>query len=202
MIFVINETNEQLTLKTTSLENGATVDLQIGDSAEGTIAVTESKEIALAIAERFGAGEAIRNKVSKHNFKLETSRMYLDNKEKDGSVKLVAIKNNDELPERYRYAKDVIVVVHKSSDIVSMKEDSLNGDVRTVETEQGEYKITIFVIKWYNWSKLSSPVSVNINDRPAYALQATANKNIEGRLFNSVVRINNDKKKNNNKRHK
>ena len=93
----------------------------------------------------------------------------------------------------------MIVVVHKSRDIVSMKEDSLNGSIKTVTSEQGEYTISIFVVKWYNWSKLTSPVSVNINDRAVYSLQAIPGK-IKGRLFNSLVEVeaieNNKKKKN------
>lgn len=188
MIFIINETNEELKLKTTTLEDGATVDLQVGESLEGTIATTKSKDIASAISNRFSEGEVIKNRVSRHNFKLEgSSRMYIDNRSGEG-VELVAIDGNDELPPRYTYAKDVIVVVHSGNSIVSMKEDSLNGAVRTVEAEQGDYKITIFVIKWYNWSKLSSPVSVNIDDKAAYQLQAVPSKTIEGRLINAVVK--------------
>ena len=197
MIFIINKTNEKLTLGTTSLENGATLDLRVGDVLEGTIAITESKEIGAVLSDRFSEGELIRNKVSKHNFKLETSRVYLDNAEESEPVILVAV-DEATLPKRYRYAKDMIVVVHKSSDIVSMKEDSLNGSIKTVTSEQGEYTISIFVVKWYNWSKLTSPVSVNINDRAAYSLQAVPGK-IKGRLFNSLVEVgtteNNRKKK-------
>ena len=199
MIFIINETNEQLKLKTTTLENGAaTIDVQVGESMEGSIAVTESKHIADAITERFsGEGEVIKNKVSRHNFKLDDPlRMFISNLE--DNLELVAIDSGNELPPRYTYAKDMIVVVHAGDSVVSMREDSLNGEVRTVDSEQGDYKITIFAIKWYNWSKLSSPVSVNINDKAAYQLKATPSKTIKGRLINSVVkegsRPNNKKK--------
>lgn len=201
MIFIINETNEQLKLKTASLEGATTLELQVGEAMEGTIATTDSKDVATVITTRFSSeGEVIKNKISKHNFILDTARIYLDNSE-DGSVKLVAINVDNELPERYRYAKDMIVVVHSSNDIVSMRDDSLNGSVKVVESEQGDYRITIFAIKWYNWSKLSTPVSVNINDTAVYSLAALPSKKVAERLVNSVVshRKNNKKKRNNNK---
>lgn len=201
MIFIVNETNEQLKLKTTALENGdATIDLQVGENMEGTIATTESKAIADAISDRFsGEGEVIKNKISRHNLRLENPlRMYVSNS--GDELKLVAVDSSEELPPRYTYVKDMIVVVHKADDIVTMRENSLNGDVRVVDSEQGEYKITIFAVKWYNWSKLSTPVSVNINDEEVYQLQATTSKTINGRLINSVVRKGN--KPNNKKKHR
>lgn len=190
MIFIVNETKEQLKLKTTALPDGAaTIDLQVGETMEGSIAMTESKNIAAAISDRFsGEGEIIKNKISRHNFKLEdTLRMYVANS--GDELTLVAVDSNEGLPPRYTYAKDMIVVVHKGDAVVSMREGSLNGDVRTVESEQGDYKITIFAVKWYNWSRLSSQVSVNINEVPTYELRAIPSKTVEGRLINSVVSI-------------
>ena len=119
MIFIVNETNEKLELSTTALDNGASLDLKVGDSAAITIATTSDKEITSEIKKRYSDGEAIKNKLSRHNFKLTASRMYMDNSGETG-VNLVAV-NPENLPERYKYVKDVIAVVHNSLDEVTME---------------------------------------------------------------------------------
>lgn len=186
MIFIVNETNEKLELSTTALDNGASLDLKVGDSAAITIATTSDKEITSEIKKRYSDGEAIKNKLSRHNFKLTASRMYMDNSGETG-VNLVAV-NPENLPERYKYVKDVIAVVHNSLDEVTMEVENLNGAVRVLTTEQGDYTITIFAVKWYNWSKLSTPVSVYVNGKAQYNLGTVPSKQLEGRKVNAVLK--------------
>lgn len=207
MIYIVNETNQQLSIKAEKEEAGlTTLGIKVADGLELDIAATENDNIASAMLERFEKEESIKNNTARFNFKLTDERIFID-RYADGDVeeqhqgvanapKLITIPVGAELPERYSVAKDMIAIVHHTSDVVEMACNDLNGTPYTVTDEQNEFAVTVLVVKWYNWSKLRNPVNIIINGEEAFTLTAKESNVTKGRMINSVKSL---RKQQNNK---
>lgn len=204
MIYIVNESNQQLSMKADQEAGLTTLSVIVGDGIDLDVAATNDAKVATAIMERFEKAEVINNSTARFNFKLTDARTYIDRYAVEDATreqgvanmaKLITIPVDAELPERYSVAKDMIVVVHSADNVVEMNEDDLNGEAYTVRDEQNEFAVTVFVIKWYNWSKLRGPVNIYIDGTAAYTLSTKESNVTEGRMINSVKSLRKQQKK-------
>lgn len=172
-----------------------------------TIAKSYYHSICEAMVNRFKPdySEVLIHNKSKHSFRVEGAKVYMMRDTKDTNpshVKLVLYKDDEELPEKYVLAKDMIVVIHKDNDEVTMENCDLNGggaikvapDTTKEEGEEG-IACTIFVIKWYNWSTLRNQVAIMVNGEKKYELGVLPSRKVTGRMVNAIKSIRTTKKR-------
>ena len=206
MIFLLNTTNQKIKLKAEDIDSTTTGLIVCTESgSELMVASTKDADIAKAMLDRFGTEEEIKNKNSRHNFRIDDKRLFLDrygyptgDDERtglEGSVKMVAVPFDAPLPERYSVGKDMIVVIHKASNNIEMDDENLNGPTVWVSDEQINIAATVFVVKWFNWGSLKQRVCVRINGKDAYELTQVENKKQTGKMVNAVRNLRRDRAK-------
>lgn len=212
MIFIINQTNKKLQLKADQTEfeatgMGATDDIittvsVCTDDYEFPIVATDDAKLAVAMLERFGTPEKIRNNKSKHNFKVDGRRLLMDIfydcdvPEDSGlvdTIRMFSQPYDEKFPKKYTCAKDVVVIVHNNNDIVSIDKDDLtNGHKVEVMDERGEITVTVLPIKWYNWSTMTPTRTFEVG-KTSYRLGYKKHKYDDTKVVNTVIEVKGDK---------
>lgn len=182
MIFLINESNEQLKLKA-SKQGDATVLSVIVNDFGFPIISTEHPALSDAMFNRFGEPEVIRNKNSKHNFRADNMDTYIaqypecaEDEEPsglEGTCKMVCKKHDEKWPEVYTTSKDIVVFVHSRDTLIDIDKKHLTeGKSIQIDDERGEFTVTIMPIRWYNWSKIRGSAIIYVNNEATYELSS------------------------------
>lgn len=194
MIFLINRTNETLTLKTEVLDDASSnITVLVDDYAFPIARIGANTSASATWNEKYANGEKVNYPISKHGVPVPKETVQLFDPIMDDQLTLTWC-SRDNTPKKYTTARDIVVVIHNEEETVSMLMDNITcGQTYRYTDEQNTYAASIFPVKWYNWKYLKNETFIYVDGKQSYRLRSIPHKTLAGVFVNAIKALNTTK---------